>query len=301
MRSKASLEAKERYMCSPRVMEKVGSEVTRRAFLGMLGAAAAVAGASCGPVGSGARSPAQEEVRSVADTGLEVRDLTHTVSPEFPVFPGYPPMEISRHFTIERDTSNAYTLALIEHTGTHLDAPFHFAADGLTADLIPPERLLAPLAVLDISERAKADEDARVEPEDILAWEERHGPLPAGAFVGMYSGWEARLSDPETFVNLDSSGRPHWPGFGAEAAEFLVNERDVVGIGVDTLSLDLGASREFGAHRSVLPAGKYGLENLANLGEVSEAGARIVVGGPKHEGATGGPARVFALTGELLG
>ena len=81
----------------------------------------------------------------------------------------------------------------------------------------------------------------------------------------------------------------------------MVNERDVVGIGVDTLSLDLGASREFGAHRSVLPAGKYGLENLANLGEVSEAGARIVVGGPKHEGATGGPARVFALTGELLG
>ena len=288
-------------MCSPRVMKKVGSEVTRRGFLGMLGVAAVAGASSCAPVQSSGRAPGQEEARGTTGSGFSVQDLTHTVSPEFPVFPGYPPMEISRHSTIERNTSNAYTLALIEHTGTHMDAPFHFAAHGLTAERIPPERLFAPLAVLDISERAAGDEDARVAPEDILAWEERHGPLPAGAFVAMYSGWEARLSDPETFVNLDSSGRPHWPGFGTEAAEFLVNERDVVGIGVDTLSLDLGASREFGAHRSVLPAGKYGLENLANLGEVSEAGARIVVGGPKHEGATGGPARVFALTGELLG
>lgn len=284
-------------MCSPRVMEKVGSKVTRRGFLGMLGAA--LVGASCVPVPSGARSPAREEARGVTGTGLEVWDLTHTVSPEFPVFPGYPPMEVDRHSTIERNSSNAYTLTLVEHTGTHMDAPFHFAADGLTADRIPAERLFAPLAVVDISERAASDDDARVEPEDILAWEERHGALPAGAFVAMYSGWEARLSDPETFVNLDPSGTPHWPGFGAEAAEFLVNERDVVGIGVDTLSLDSGASEDFGAHLSVLPAGKYGLENLANLKEVSPAGATIVVGGPKHEDATGGPSRVFAVTGEL--
>lgn len=290
-------------MCSPRVIEKVGSEVTRRAFLGMMGAAAVAGASSCAPIQSSGRAPGQEEeeARGTTGSGFSVQDLTHTVSPEFPVFPGYPPMEISRHSTIERNRSNAYRLTLIEHTGTHMDAPFHFATDGLTADRIPPERLLAPLAVLDISERAASDDDAWVEPEDILAWEERHGPLPAGAFVAMYSGWEARLSDPETFVNLDSSGTPHWPGFGTEAAEFLVNERDVVGIGVDTLSLDFGASEDFGAHFSVLPAGKYGLENLANLEEVSPAGARVVVGGPKHEGATGGPARVFAVTGEPLG
>ncbi len=285
-------------MCSPRVMEKVGSKVTRRGFLGMLGAAAVV-GASCVPVQNGERAPAREEARGVTSGGFEVWDLTHTVSPEFPVFPSYPPMEIARHSTIERDSSNAYEITQIEHTGTHMDAPFHFAADGLTADRIPAERLLAPLAVVDISKRAASDDDARVEPEDILAWEERYGALPIGAFVAMYSGWETRLSDPETFVNLDSSGTPHWPGFGAEAAEFLVNERDVVGIGVDTLSLDFGASEDFGAHLSVLPASKYGLENLANLEEVSPLGTTIIVGGPKHEGATGGPARVLVATGEL--
>lgn len=297
MRNKALSEAEERRMCSPRVMEEVGSRITRRGFLGMLGTVAV--GASCAPARSGTRSPAQEGARGVPGTGLEVWDLTHTVSPEFPVFPSYPPMEIARHSTIERNSSNAYELTLIEHTGTHMDAPFHFAAVGLTADRIPAERLFAPLAVVDISKRAASDDDARVEPEDILAWEERHGALPGGAFVAMYSGWEVRLSEPETFVNLDSSGTPHWPGFGAEAAEFLVNERDVVGIGVDTLSLDFGASEDFGAHLSVLPAGKYGLENLANLEEVSPSGTTIIVGGPKHEGATGGPARVFAVTGEL--
>ncbi len=115
----------------------------------------------------------------------------------------------------------------------------------------------------------------------------------------MYSGWETRLSDPETFVNLDSLGTPHFPGFDPEAAELLVNERDVVGVGVDTLSLDAGVSKDFGTHLTVLPAGKYGLENLANLGEVSPAGTTLIVGGPKHEGATGGPSRVFAVSGEL--
>jgi kynurenine formamidase len=108
-----------------------------------------------------------------------------------------------------------------------------------------------------------------------------------------------RLSDPETFVNLDSSGTLHWPGFGAEAAEFLVNERGAVNIGVDTLGLDFRASEDFGTHLSVLPAGKYGLDNLANLQEGSPSGTTITVGAPKLEGATGGSARVFAVTGEL--
>ncbi len=138
-------------MCSPQVMEEVASRVTRRGFLGMLGAAAVV-GASCAPVRD-AQAPAQED-RDAKGSELKVQDLTHTVSPEFPVFPSYEPMEITQEFTIERNGSYANRLNLIEHTGTHMDAPFHFAADGLTADRIPIERFFAPLAVIDISERA---------------------------------------------------------------------------------------------------------------------------------------------------
>jgi kynurenine formamidase len=285
-------------MCSPWVMEKVKTAarptVSRRGFLGMLGAAA-VTGAFA-PVGCATAQT--QPTRSVFGSGFAVQDLTHTVSPEFPVFPGFTPMEITTEFTIGTNSSNGNRLTLSEHVGTHLDAPFHWAADGLTADKIPVEQFFAPLAVVDISERASRNDDARVTVDDIRAWEEQHGELPAGAFVAMYSGWERRLSDPETYVNLDSSGTPHWPGFGPEAAEFLVAERDIVGIGVDTLSLDTGATQDFGVHLTVLPAGKYGLENLANLGEASPTGATIIVGGPKHEGATGGPARIFAVSND---
>lgn len=200
-------------------------------------------------------------------------------------------------FSLEEDGFNANNLSFNEHTGTHLDAPFHFDADGETAEEIEVERLIAPLAVLDISDRAARDADATVTVDDIRAWEKRHGRLPGGAFVAAYSGWEERISDPVAFLNADSSETLHFPGFGVEAAEFLVDERDVVGAGVDTASLDPGNTQDFGAHLALLGAGKYGLENLANLREVRPSGATIIVGGPKHEGATGGPARVFAVEG----
>lgn len=163
-------------------------------------------------------------------------------------------------------------------------------------DQLPVEGFFAPLVVVDISRRAASDEDAGVTVDDIRAWERRHGPLPEGAFVAMYSGWEERLSDPDSFLNADASGTLHFPGFTPEAAEFLVGKRSIVGIGVDTLSLDPGASTEIEVHRTTLPTGKYGLENIANLGEVDAAGATIIVGGPKHENGTGGPARVFAVS-----
>ncbi len=111
----------------------------------------------------------------------------------------------------------------------------------------------------------------------------------------MYCGWEARLGEPGAYLNGDADGGFHYPGFHPDTAVLLVEERDIVGIGVDTLSLDFGQSPDFGTHLTVLPAGKYGIENLANLGVLPAAGATVIVGGPKHENASGGPARVFAL------
>lgn len=278
-------------MCSPRVMQRVTASISRRAFLEMAGAAA-VAGVAA-PVRS-----AQAQSGSVMGGAFGVRDLTHTVGPDFPVFPGYDPMKMEDSQTIDEDGLNSKNLAFNEHTGTHMDAPFHFSADGVTADELPVERFFAPLAVVNISEKAACDEDATVGVDDILAWEELHGPLPDGAFVAMYSGWERRLGEAGAFVNADDSDTAHFPGFGPEAGKFLTYERNVLGLGVDTLSLDPGASTEFEVHNTVLPAGMYGLENLANLGEVSASGATIIVGGPKHEGATGGPSRVFAVSSE---
>ncbi len=284
-------------MCGPVVMAAVRAEMNRRRLLGTAGATV-LAGAF------GARSTAARQATPVSGTvggGVSLAgftsivDLTHTLTPEFPVFPGYLQAEITTLVTVADDGFYANQVSYNEHTGTHMDAPAHFDADGLTADRLPVTRFVAPLAVVDIAPRAAADPDAQLLPDDILAWEAVNGQLPAGAFVAMLSGWEARLGDPAAFLNEGDDGALHFPGFHPDAARLLVEQRDIVGIGVDTLSIDYGASTDYGTHVTVLSAGKYGLENMAGLGTVPAVGATIIVGGPKHLNASGGPSRVFAL------
>ena len=224
-----------------------------------------------------------------------VADLTHALTPDFPVFPFYQPWEMKRLAAVENEGFAAFELRVAEHTGTHVDAPCHFYADGICVDALAAGRLVAPLVVVSIAERAARDDDALLLPDDIVAWERAHGRIPAGAVVAMHSGWESRVGDAARFLNADAAGVMHHPGVGPEAAALLVHERGVAAVGVDTISLDLGASTTYDAHLAVLGAGLYGLENLANLTRVPPAGATLVVGAPKHQGGTGGPARVLAL------
>ena len=298
-------------MCSPLVMGRVQGAVSRRRLVGAAaagGAAALLAGLApatgtarqatpgASPVASPGASPVASPIAAVLPGGFTaVRDLTHVITPAFPVFPGYIQFERTELATIAADGFYANELRLAEHTGTHLDAPGHFAEGAPTAELLPIERFVAPLAVVDISERAASDDDAALTVDDLLAWEAEHGAIPAGALVAMFSGWETRLADPAVFLNADASGALHFPGIDPEAAAFLVEERDIVGVGVDTLSIDIGASTDYGTHVTVLGAEKYGVENLANLADVPPVGATIIVGGPKHEAGSGGPARVLAL------
>ena len=289
-------------MCSPEIMANVYEGLTRRRFLGRLGAAgtaSALGLAALTPSGMAHQvaTPAAGPLASPTALGsfTRIQDLSHVVTPSFPMYPGAPQMQIILLRTIQGNGFYKNLLVLDEHTGTHMDAPAHFAPEGTSAERHPVERLVAPLAVIDISSRAASDPDAQLMPDDITAWEAQHGPLPAGAFVAMYSGWEARLGDPTSFINQDGAGVPHFPGFHPDAAALLVNERDIVAIGVDTVSLDFGASTDFKTHLTVLPAGKYGLENLAALATVPPSGATIIVGGPKHVNASGGPTRAFAV------
>ena len=204
-------------------------------------------------------------------------------------------MRIDVVATVENDGWFEAILTIDEHTGTHIDAPAHFAADGDTVDGIPADRLVAPLAIVRIADRAAADPDALLSVDDLIAWERRHGRLPAGAFVAMDSGWDRRAADPPAFLNRDDTDVMHYPGFDPDAAAFLVEERDIVGIGVDTLSLDHGPSSSFPTHLVVLPAGKYGVEALAKLSELPPVGATIVVGALTHAGGSGSPVRALGL------
>jgi len=277
-------------MCSPVIIQSVREQLSRRAFLHGVGGALAAAAA----VGSSPVAAQQRPVR-LAKGFRDVHDLTHVFSPRTPVFPAFKPIQIRPKFSIAKDGFFANEVTFDEHTGTHLDAPVHFVANAVTADKLPADKFFAPLAVMSIAGRAAKDADALLSVDDVLAWEKQHGRLPAGAFVAMHSGWDAKVATADRFLNKDAKGTMHAPGFSEEVARFLVKERDIVGAGVDTLSLDAASASRFVAHLALLGAGKYGVELLANLGAVPPSGATIIVGGPKHEGATGGPARVYAV------
>jgi kynurenine formamidase len=166
---------------------------------------------------------------------------------------------------------------------------------GWSADLIPAEQMVGPLVVVDIRAAASTKPDAQLTPADLKAWEQKHGPLPAGAVVALCSGWESRVNDARKFFGLDNKGAYRFPGFHVEAVQFLREQRQVNGIATDTLGLDPGASADFPVHHYWLKQNKWGLENGAGLGLLPAKGSTIVVGAPKIVGCTGGPSRVFAL------
>jgi kynurenine formamidase len=254
-------------MCAPSVIDTVRQHLSRRNFLSILGGSAAAAVAAPAP------GRAQEKPVRLAKGFRDAYDLTHTFSPKLPVFPAFKPVQIRERFRIARDGFFANEITFDEHTGTHLDAPAHFIANGGSADRIPVDRFFAPLAVVSIEARAAKDADTMVTVDDLLAWEKRHGRLPRGAFVAMHSGWDARIGNADRFLNRDAKGTMHAPGFSEEAARFLAQQRDIVGAGVDTLSLDGASAQKFVAHLALLGAGKYGVELLANLAMVPASGS----------------------------
>ncbi len=272
-------------MCDVCVMNRVKRKMLNRRdfFRTSAGAGAAAAlGATLAP------RPA------LAQEGGGMVDMTHTLTEDFPTFFGEQQFFLERAADFAEDGFNAFEMRVHEHTGTHVDAPLHFSEDGNSVAEIPIDRLIVPLAVIDIREKAEADPDAQLTPDDIAEWIERNGDLPRGACVAMNSGW-ARHVGGTMFRNADDDGVMHFPGFHPEAAEMLLEADDIAGIAVDTLSLDHGPSADFAVHYGWLPAGRWGIECLAGLDEVPDSGAVLVVGAPKHAGGTGGPARVFTL------
>jgi kynurenine formamidase len=185
-----------------------------------------------------------------------------------------------------------------EHGGTHMDSPVHFARSRATTDQVPVTAGIGPLVRIDVSAKAAQDIDYRLSPDDVRAWEARYGRVPPGAIVVMYSGWGARWPDVKRYLGSDVPGDTanlHFPGFSKEAAELLVNERDINAIGVDTPSIDYGPSQDFIVHRIVNGANKPAFENLANLDRVPESGATLIALPMKIEGGSGGPLRAIAL------
>lgn len=232
----------------------------------------------------------------------KVVDLSHTYDVDTVYWPtdekGFELEELAAGVTPGGWYYAANRLETAEHGGTHLDAPVHFAQGKKTADEVPLAQLIGPLVVVDVTEAAGRDADYRVRVSDVEEWEAKHGRIPEGAIVVMRSGWSARWPDRARVLGTATPGDTvnlHFPGFSKEAAEFLVAEREVDAIGVDTPSIDYGPSKDFIVHRIVNGADRPALENLANLEAVPESGATIIALPMKIGGGSGAPARVIAV------
>lgn len=270
-------------MCDICVLNAVKDKMlSRRSFIkgGTAGAVAAFATSTLG-------TPA------MADGHSTVEDMTHTLHEDFPTYFGQSQFSREQLYNFAEHSFNLFQYTVNEHTGTHIDAPLHFSADGASVDEIPVSSLIAPLCVIDIAARAAEDADTTVTPDDLKAWISANGDIPDGACVAMYSGWASKV-DTDGFRNFDGEAQ-HFPGFHLEATQMLLENTKAASMAVDTLSLDHGISADFATHYAWLPTGRFGIECLANLDKVPAAGATLVIGAPKHRGGTGGPARIFAM------
>ncbi len=186
-----------------------------------------------------------------------------------------------------------------EHGGTHLDAPIHFAAERQTVDEIPLDRLIGPGIVLDATEPCARDRDYQVTVSDFLAWESEHGTIPAGSIVLLNTGFAQYWPDRERYMGTAQRGPEavallHFPGLHPDAARWLVEERDVHAIGLDTPSIDFGQSTHFESHRILFDANIPAFENVANLDQLPKRGFLVIALPMKIRGGSGGPLRVVA-------
>jgi kynurenine formamidase len=251
----------------------------------------------------------QQLIEALAAGQLKVIDLTQPLGPSTPVI-GLPPVFASSPgVTIDvisryDDKGPAWywnTLGFGEHTGTHFDAPVHWVTGKdlaeNTCDTIPVTRFIGPACVIDVAADVARDPDFLLTPERLDVWEREHGPIPSGAWVLLRTGWSHR-TEPADFLNVGPDG-PHSPGFDARTSKILAHERQVLGVGVETIGTDAGQAGTFDPpfpnHAIMHGAGCFGLASLCNLDQLPATGAVVIAAPLKIVGGSGSPLRVLAI------
>jgi kynurenine formamidase len=240
---------------------------------------------------------------------LRVVDLTQPLGPETPVI-GLPPIfgaspsvsiDVISRFDDRGPAWYWNTIRMGEHTGTHFDAPVHWITGkdlpDNACDTIPAGRFVGPACVIDVTADVAQNPDYLLMPEHVLAWERTHGRIPAGAWVLLRTGWSTRVGT-AAFLNVADDG-PHTPGFHRTTSELLAHERDVLGVGVETVGTDAGQAGTFDPpfpnHATMHGAGKFGLASLCNLDQLPLTGAMVIAAPLKIVQGSGSPLRVLAI------
>ena len=230
-------------------------------------------------------------------------DLTHAYDSQTLYWPSKPPMGFELQKLASGVTPGGWfyasnRLCTAEHGGTHLDAPFHFHADGDTTEKLALERFIAPGVRIDVTRQTKADRNYRLTREDVLRFEEQSGRIQPGTIVLLHTGWSRFWPDRAAYfgdASREDASRLEFPSYGEDAARLLVEERKVAMLGVDTASIDYGRSKDFMVHRIAAARNVAGLENLTKLEELPSGGFTVIALPMKIAGGSGGPVRVVAL------
>ncbi len=225
-----------------------------------------------------------------------VVDLTHPIRPGIPIWPGDPPVQFETAASIKSHGYFLRRFSMGEHSGTHVSTPSALFDQGSGPNSIPPEALVAPAVVIDSRSSASKDPDYALRADELAEWEQRHGKIPPGSIALLLTGWGRYWNDPERFINLGADGLMHTPGFSREAVTFLLEERAVAGIGIDTHGVDPGIDAELRVSRTVAQKDGMALECLNNLDRLPPTGATLVIGRLPLVGGSGSPASVLALT-----
>ena len=263
---------------------------------------------ACAPQSPAPEAAASDPEETLAQGFLEAPqhlvDLTHSFGPDTIYWPtdteGFVLDSLAAGFTEKGYYYAANRFSCAEHGGTHIDAPIHFAEGRSTVDTIALERLVGPGIVVDVTEGAAKDPDYLVSISDLQAWEAKHGELPAGTIVLLRTGYSQRWSDRAGYLGTDKTGPEavadlHFPGLHPEAAKWLVAERDIAAIGLDTPSIDTGQSTLYESHVALFAAEIPAFENVANLGRLPEKGFLVVALPMKIAGGSGAPLRIIAM------
>jgi kynurenine formamidase len=248
----------------------------------------------------------EQSLWSIQQTLAEKKfvDLTHEFGPGIPHWPGFPDETTRTIYWYDKmpDTMGsgffAQVFTHVGQWGTHVDSPAHFVKGKRTVDQIDPKEMLLQLAVIDVHDEVAKNPDYTLTLDRVKQWEQKHGPIPAGAFVAMRTDWSKRWPDIGKMQNKDDKGVAHYPGWSLPVLKFLYEERKVTATGHETTDTDPGVATskdDYSLEAYVLGTNHYQIELLTNVDQVPEAGAIAVVSFPKPKGGSGFPARVFAI------
>ncbi len=225
----------------------------------------------------------------------KIVDLTHSIHPNIPIWPGDPATEFATVSQIEPEGYFLRKFSMGEHSGTHMNAPNSFYSGGASIDSYLPQSLVMPAIAIDIRDKSLVNPDYSLTIDDVLNWEHQHQFIEPGNMIILYTGWQEKWDNEGDFFNRDDRGICHFPGFSKSVTEFLLKERLIAGVGTDTHGVEPGQDESFDVNKLVLKEQRVVLENLANLDRLPAANITLVIGMLRLLGGSGSPVSVLAF------